>query len=617
MQTSNSSKKETQTSKTSRTRSSDGLQRSSPATPKSTRGTKTNGSESDSPATHTPSRTSTDHSPKVVQRRSPRSPVTEKKRPSRMKELEVQLNQLQEDLKKEKDQLNSSEAWKKKAQQEAEEAKTQLAAMSAKLEESQHQLVEFSAAEEDRLQELRRISQDRDRAWQSELEAIQKQHSMDSAALGSAMSEMQRLKVQLEKVVKSEAAQAEQSELASSELQDLKQELAETMSTIENLKFQLGDSQKAEANARAMVSETQEQLEEAKSMADTLLSDSLKFSESLDATVSELNESRARVSSLEETVRKLEEELLTARNVSVIDHEGKGDELSSNNHDSSLAAQVEQLKSALEAAEMKRQEEQIQNTMQFQSAHEMAARLKNELEQREAVLESELKNAKAEIFNLKTSLIDKETELQNILDVNKELEAGKLQSLASETEIELEKKLMELKANLMDKETELQSISEENEKLKQEMGNKEVESQKSYEAVIAEVELAKAAERDALLRLGYVTEEADKSSRTAARVTEQLDAAQALNTEMETELRKLRVQSDQWRKAAEAAAAVLTTGNNGRPMERTGSLDTDYNSIAGKLMSSPFSDDLSDDSPKKKNNTMLKKIGGLWKKGPK
>ncbi|XP_039136431.1 interactor of constitutive active ROPs 2, chloroplastic isoform X2 [Dioscorea cayenensis subsp. rotundata] len=616
MQTSNSSKKETQTSKT-RTRSSEGLQRSSPATPKSTRGTKTNGSESDSPATHTPSRISTDHSPKVVQRRSPRSPATEKKRPSRMKELEVQLNQVQEDLKKAKDQLNSSEAWKKKAQQEAEEAKTQLAAMSAKLEESQLQLVEFSAAEEDRLQELRRISQDRDRAWQSELEAIQKQHSMDSAALGSAMSEMQRLKVQLEKVVKSEAAQAEQSQLASSELQDLKQELAETMSTIENLKFQLGDSQKAEANARAMVSETQEQLEAAKSMADTLRSDSLKFSESLDATVSELNESRARVSLLEETVRKLEEELLAARNVSVIDHEGKGDELSSNNHDSSLATQVEQLKSDLEAAEIKRQEEQIQSTMQIQSAHEMAARLKNELEQREAVLESELKNAKAEIFNLKTSLIDKETELQNILDVNKELEAEKRQSLASEAETELENKLMEMKANLMDKETELQSISEENEKLKQEMGNKEVESQKSYEAVIAEVELAKAAERDALLRLGYVTEEADKSSRRAARVTEQLDAAQAVNTEMETELRKLRVQSDQWRKAAEAAAAVLTTGNNGRPMERTGSLDTDYNSIAGKLMSSPFSDDLSDDSPKKKNNTMLKKIGGLWKKGPK
>lgn len=534
-----------------------------------------------------------------------------------MKELEVQLNQVQEDLKKAKDQLNSSEAWKKKAQQEAEEAKTQLAAMSAKLEESQLQLVEFSAAEEDRLQELRRISQDRDRAWQSELEAIQKQHSMDSAALGSAMSEMQRLKVQLEKVVKSEAAQAEQSQLASSELQDLKQELAETMSTIENLKFQLGDSQKAEANARAMVSETQEQLEAAKSMADTLRSDSLKFSESLDATVSELNESRARVSLLEETVRKLEEELLAARNVSVIDHDGKGDELSSNNHDSSLATQVEQLKSDLEAAEIKRQEEQIQSTMQIQSAHEMAARLKNELEQREAVLESELKNAKAEIFNLKTSIIDKETELQNILDVNKELEAEKRQSLASEAETELENKLMEMKANLMDKETELQSISEENEKLKQEMGNKEVESQKSYEAVIAEVELAKAAERDALLRLGYVTEEADKSSRRAARVTEQLDAAQAVNTEMETELRKLRVQSDQWRKAAEAAAAVLTTGNNGRPMERTGSLDTDYNSIAGKLMSSPFSDDLSDDSPKKKNNTMLKKIGGLWKKGPK
>ncbi|KAJ0978208.1 hypothetical protein J5N97_013682 [Dioscorea zingiberensis] len=624
MQTSNLSKKELQISKT-RARSSDGLQRSSPATPKSTRAAKTNGSESNSPASHTPTRSSTAHSPKVIERRSPKSQVTEKKRPSRMKELESQLNQLQEDLKKVKDQLNSSEMGKKKAQQEAEEAKTQLLAMSAKLEESQRQLVEFSAAEEDRLQELRRISQDRDRAWESELEAIQKQHSMDSTALASAMSEMQRLKSQLDMVVKSEVAQAEQSELATSELQDLKQDMTETLSIIENLKTQLGDSKKAEVNARALVNETQEQLELAKSMVETLRSDGLKLSESFNTTVSELKESRARVTLLEEMVRKLEEDLLAAHRVSVIELEGKVDEPSPDINDNSLKSQVEQLKSALEAAEIKHQEVQIQNTMQIQSAHEMAARLKNESEQREAVLESELKNAKGEIFDLKASLIDKETELQSILNMNKELEAGNLRSRANETETDSEKKLKELvsevselKANLMDKETELQSISEENEKLKLEIGNKEAESQKSHEAVIAEVELAKAAERDALLRVGYVTEEADKSSRRAARVAEQLDAAQAVNTEMDAELRRLRVQSEQWRKAAEAAAAVLTTGNNGRPMERTGALDTDYNSIAGKLMSSPFSDELSDDSPKKKNNNnVLKKIGGLWKKGPK
>lgn len=108
--------------------------------------------------------------------------------------------------------------------------------------------------------------------------------------------------------------------------------------------------------------------------------------------------------------------------------------------------------------------------------------------------------------------------------------------------------------------------------------------------------------------------EADKSSRKAARITEQLDAAQAANSEMEAELRRLKVQADQWRKAAEAAAAMLSTGNNGKYVERTGSLD--YNTIGGKL-GSPYSEDLDDDSPKKKNSNMLKKIGVLLKKGQK
>ncbi|KAJ0979325.1 hypothetical protein J5N97_014799 [Dioscorea zingiberensis] len=392
---------EMQTSKT-RTGSSDGPQRLSP---KSTRANKTSGSESDSNTTNTSKRASIEKSPKVVARRSPRSPVTEKKHVSRLSELELQLAQLQEELKKTKDQLNSSEAWKRKAQQEAEEAKMQLMAMKVKLEDSEHQFVEFSAAEEERIQELRKISQDRDREWQSELEAMQKQHSMDSTALSSAMNEMQRLKVQLDIVIKSEAAYAKQYELAHTELQTMKQDIA------------------------------------------------------------------------------------------------------------------------LEAAEIKHQEQQIQNTLHLHSVHEL-------MEQMKIVTESELKNANAEISELKKA--------------NMELEVS------------------ELKAKLMDKETELQSIAEENKEQELAIRNK----------------------------------------------GQQLDIAQTLNAEMEAELGRLRVQADQWRKAAEAAAAVLTTGNF---LERTQSMDTDY----GKLTSSPpFSDDLSDDSPKKKkNNNMLKKIGGLWKKG--
>lgn len=117
------------------------------------------------------------------------------------------------------------------------------------------------------------------------------------------------------------------------------------------------------------------------------------------------------------------------------------------------------------------------------------------------------------------------------------------------------------------------------------------------------------------MKLSCLTEEADKSSRRTARVTKELDAAQAANSEMESELRKLQVQSDQWRKAAEAAAAMLTTGNYDK-IERTGSLNTKSHTIGGKL-SSPFSEDMDDDCPKKKNANMLKKIGVLLKKNQK
>ncbi|CAN1274887.1 Interactor of constitutive active ROPs 3 [Linum perenne] len=112
------------------------------------------------------------------------------------------------------------------------------------------------------------------------------------------------------------------------------------------------------------------------------------------------------------------------------------------------------------------------------------------------------------------------------------------------------------------------------------------------------------------MKLGYITEEADKSSRRAARVTEQLDASQAANSEMEAELRRLKVQADQWRKAAEAAASMLSTGNN-----NGNSNNVNYTTIAGAMVGSPFSEDMDDDSMKKKNGNVLKKIGVFWKKG--
>lgn len=608
------SSKESNTMQTSKARngSSEGPQKTSSATSRSSRMTKSGGTDADSStAKLSLTKTPTDRSPKVLDRRSPksspRSPA-EKRRPSRLSELESQLPQLQEELKKTKDQLSSSEASKKQAQQEAEDFKKQLLAMTEKLEDSKNQLVEFSAVEEARLQELRKISQDRDRAWQSELEAIQKQHSVDSAALTSAMNEIHRLKVQLEMVLKSEADQANHTDEAQTELQALKQDLADTLSIVENLKTELYNSEKAEAEAEAKVVETQQQLEVAKLTVETLRSEGMKLMELFKSSISELEESRARVSSLEETLKKLQEDQLVAGGSSP---------------PRSLDSEVERLKSALQAAEITYEEEQTRITTQIRSAYEMVESVKVESELRRSELESALKNAMDELAELKTSLLDKETELQSLSDMNADLEEklgrGQLKQVEPELESKLSKSVAdvaELKANLMDKENELQSISEENEQLKLELGKKEVENTKSYEEAIAEMELAKAKEKEAVMKLGYVTEEADKSSQRAARVSEQLEAAQTVNSEMEAELRRLRVQSDQWRKAAEAAAAVLTTGNNGRLVDRSSSLDAEYQSVAGKLMNSPFSDDLDDDSPKKKNN-VLRKFGGLWKKGPK
>lgn len=544
----------------------------------------------------------------------------QKKQPKRVSDLESQLTQLQEDLKRTKDQLNSSESLKRRFQQEAEEAKNQILAMSAKLEDSQQQLQELSTSEDARVQELRKLSQDRDRAWESELEAVKKQRSMDSTALASAINEIQKLKGQLERVAESEATQSRHAESAYAEIQTLRMELSETLSLVEKLKTELNDCKDSEARALEVIQNTHMQLEAANATIEMLKSDGIKATESGNSLSLELEQSKARVKSLEGLVSKLQAELINRNNVKPVQEDEENEERKQLKAEvNSLKSEVGQLKSALEAAEVRYQEEYIQSTLQIRSAYEEVDSAKSESSQREAELTAELKKTKAHIEELRAQLMDKEIELQSISEANDRvaLKIEKNISTENESELALELKkseaaVVELKASLLDKETELQNIAEENEMLKMKLENKEMERNKVNDEAVVWAEAARSAEREALMKLGYLTEEADKSTRKAERVTEQLDAAQNANMEMEAELRRLKVQSDQWRKAAEAAAAMISTGNNGKLVERTGSLDSSYNPL-----SSPYSEDLDDDSPKKKNGNMLKKIGVLWKKGQK
>lgn len=223
------------------------------------------------------------------------------------------------------------------------------------------------------------------------------------------------------------------------------------------------------------------------------------------------------------------------------------------------------LKSALEHEKIKYNEERINSILMIDSLNETAEFTRASFGVREAELEASLSKAKADADELKALLMDKENEIRAFPE-------REITVLKEEIEI--------LKCNLMDKETESQNIAEENETLKMEMKRHEV---------------AKAEE--------------ERQREERVRVAERLAAVEEANAVMEAELMRLKVQADQWRKAAEVAAAVVASCHDGKFVERTGSLDS---RCIGKL-GSPYRGDI-DDEIKKKNGNLLKKIGVLWKK---
>ncbi|XP_023639522.1 interactor of constitutive active ROPs 2, chloroplastic isoform X2 [Capsella rubella] len=568
-------------------------QKKSPAATPKTAARKLKTAESDPVSSPNPKiRTPKTQSPKVVaDRRSPRTPVNEKKRTGRTPEVASQISQLQEELKRAKEQLSASEASKKEAQDEAEETK-------------QH-LMEINASEDSRIDELRKLSQERDKAWQSELEAMQRQHAMDSAALASSMNEVQKLKAQLSE---------------SESVENLSMELNETLSLVEKLRGELFDAKEGEARAHEIVSGTEKQLEIANLTLEMLRSDGMKMSEACNSLTTELEQSKSEVKSLEQLVRQLEEDNEARGNTS-----GDSSSMEELKEQINVARQeISQLKSAVEVTERRYHEEYIQSTLQIRTAYEQVEVVKSGYAEREAELGEELKRTKAERESLHERLMDKEAKLRILADENELLNLKikekeevniNLENSLNQKEPEptdelrkLESDVLELKANLMDKEMELQSVMSQNESLKSEMETMQSEKNKVI--------------NEALAKLGSLTEEADKSGKRAENATEQLGAAQVTNTELEAELRRLKVQCDQWRKAAEAAATMLSGGNNnnnsnGKYVERTGSLESPLR--RRNVNMSPYMDETDDElsSPKKKNGSMLKKIGVLLKKSQK
>ncbi|KAG6570760.1 Interactor of constitutive active ROPs 3, partial [Cucurbita argyrosperma subsp. sororia] len=544
---------------------------------------------------------SKERSTKIVGR-SPRTPLSEKKCQTRISELEAQISILQKELKKAKEQLHSCKSRKDRVRVDAEVS-------SAPSNAKEHRPSSSKRAQED------------DQSLHSTSEVTEKSEPVDSVA-SAMVNIMQHLKIKLQVVDESKTFQMNHVGSVNEKNSKLKNLLSETLSLMASMKNQLQDCEVSETQVQALISETMAQVETAKEMAELLGSDSTKAFEDWNSVTSELDESREYVNSLETLVCKLEPALANAsrKNLEIPEDETRESEQLETDI-CSLQSEVEQLKSAREAVEVEYEGEQRQPTLEPRSVTE-AKHVKSDTNLREIELKNELEKSRVEIDEFKAKLLERETELRSITEENLELSCKLEKSVSSHRVYELEKELedlknciADLKTNLLDKETEFQSISEENEMLISEISKRDTIKTNVKDETTTELATLTSTtiDRGAQAKLGILAEEADRSTSRRSIGVAELEAAQAANAEMEMELRTLKVQSEQWRKAAEAAAAMISAGSNGVSVGRTGSMDSNYNGITGKI-GPLYSVDSDDDLLKKKNGNVLRKIGVLWKK---
>lgn len=173
-----------------------------------------------------------------------------------------------------------------------------------------------------------------------------------------------------------------------------------------------------------------------------------------------------------------------------------------------------------------------------------------------------------------------------------------------------------LKANMEVKEKELEVLSQENETLKVKLND-----------TTSEISSAQVKEVEMQSRLNQLGEELETSKDNIVQLNQKLGAVEGAKEALEIEMKKLRVQTEQWRKAADAAAAVLAGGvevNGRRISERCGSMDKHYGSAfeapagkyAGFVGSPGLGDNDSDDGfgSGKRKGSGIRMFGDLWKK---
>lgn len=176
-----------------------------------------------------------------------------------------------------------------------------------------------------------------------------------------------------------------------------------------------------------------------------------------------------------------------------------------------------------------------------------------------------------------------------------------------------------LKARLEEKEKEVGVLSQENLSLQTQLNDK-----------CTGVSAIQSKLHEMNSKLNQVTKELEESKNNAIQINEKLEASEKGKEELEAEIKKMRVQTEQWRKAADAAAAVLAGGvevemNGRRISERCGSMDKhfDYHHHHhhhnhGYLDSPGLLDDSAadvyDGTVKRKGSSGIRMFGDMWKR---
>ncbi|XP_042026129.1 interactor of constitutive active ROPs 4-like isoform X1 [Salvia splendens] len=169
-----------------------------------------------------------------------------------------------------------------------------------------------------------------------------------------------------------------------------------------------------------------------------------------------------------------------------------------------------------------------------------------------------------------------------------------------------------LKARLEEKGKEVDVFRQENESIKSQL------NEKSLKISLAQSEI------DGLnQKLTLASEELEKSKSRVAQTNEKLEATEKAKELLENEMKMLRVQTEQWRKAADAAATVLAgdaEANGRRISERCGSMDklsvNTFDHVGGYTgyVGSPGLMDDRDDIFGGEKRKGIRMFGDLWKK---